>query len=101
MIVLRWIFWMMLKLALGARYRLRLQGSEQLRDLKHSVLVMPNHPAYIDPFLVFATFWPRFRMRPLVYAGHFRGMFGRFIVRLFNALEIPDLDVASVSARAK
>jgi long-chain-fatty-acid--[acyl-carrier-protein] ligase len=101
MIVLRWVFWVLLKLALGARYRLRLHGAEQLRALKTSVLLMPNHPAYIDPFLIFATFWPRWKMRPLLYAGHFRGLIGRFVVRLFNGLEIPDLEVASASARAQ
>ena len=48
------------------------------------LLILPNHPAYVDPFLVFMTFWPRLKMRPLVYAGNFRGLFGRFISRLFG-----------------
>jgi long-chain-fatty-acid--[acyl-carrier-protein] ligase len=38
-------------------------------------------------------------MRPLVYRGTFQGLTGRFLVRLVNALEVPDLDVASVRAR--
>jgi long-chain-fatty-acid--[acyl-carrier-protein] ligase len=95
----RWIFWAFLRLVLGARYRLRVHGKEQLRTLKGPVLILPNHPGYIDPFLLFAALWPSLRMRPLVYSGTFRGPTGRFLVWLVNALEVPDLDVASVRAR--
>ena len=38
-------------------------------------------------------------MRPLVYRGTFTGLTGRFLVRLANALEVPDLEVASIRAR--
>src|SRR5260370_21675726 len=99
MIVFRWIFWAVLRLFVGARYRLRVRGREQLRGLKGPVLILPNHPGYIDPFLLFAALWPSLRMRPLVYSGTFRGLTGRFLVLLVNALEIPDLEVASVRAR--
>src|SRR5260370_9868639 len=99
MIVFRWIFWAVLRLFVGARYRLRVRGREQLRGLKGPVLILPNHPGYIDPFLLFAALWPALRMRPLVYSGTFRGPTGRFLVLLVNALEIPDLEVASVRAK--
>ena len=65
------------------------------------MLVLPNHPGYIDPFLLFAVLWPSLRMRPLVYRGTFQGLTGHFLVRLVNALEVPDLDVASVRACAE
>src|SRR5436309_8221732 len=101
MSLFRWVFWALLRLVLGARYRLRVRGREQLRALKGPVLLLPNHPGYIDPFLLFAAFWPALRMRPLVYSGTFRGPTGRFLVLLVNALEVPDLDVASVRARTQ
>src|SRR5215467_6418764 len=101
MSLFRWVFWGLLRLLLGARYRIRLHGKEQLRALKGSVLILPNHPGYIDPFLLFAALWPSLKMRPLVYSGTFRGLTGRFLVRLVNALEVPDLDVASVRARSE
>jgi long-chain-fatty-acid--[acyl-carrier-protein] ligase len=101
MIVLRWFCWLLLRLALAARYRIRVHGREQLRASKGPVLVLPNHPGYIDPFLLFGVLWPALRMRPLVYGGTFRGPTGRFLVLLANALEVPDLGVASVQARAE
>jgi long-chain-fatty-acid--[acyl-carrier-protein] ligase len=99
MTLLRWIFWAFLRLALGARYRLHIRGKEQLRGLKGPVLVLPNHPGYIDPFVLFSALSPSLRMRPLVYSGTFQGWFGRFLVKLIDALEIPDLGVASTGAR--
>jgi long-chain-fatty-acid--[acyl-carrier-protein] ligase len=98
-VVLRWIFWAILRLLLRARYRWRVHGLEELRKLKAPVLVLPNHPGYNDPFLLFAVLWRALWMRPLVYSGTFRGPTGRFLVWLVNALEVPDLDVASVQAR--
>ncbi len=77
MIVFRWLCWAFLRVMLGARYRLRVHGKEQLRTLKGPVLILPNHPGYIDPFLLFAVLWPSLRMRPLVYAGTFQGFTGR------------------------
>jgi long-chain-fatty-acid--[acyl-carrier-protein] ligase len=99
MIVFRWIFWTILRLFVRARYRIRVHGKEQLKGLKGPVLILPNHPGYIDPFLLFSTFWPALRMRPLVFSGTFQGPTGRFLVSLVNALEIPDIGVASVRAR--
>ena len=101
MIVIRWFMWVFARMVLGARYRLHVHGLEQPRSLSGPVLVLPNHPGYIDPFLLFVVLWPALRMRPLVYSGTFRGLVGRLIVGLVNALEVPDLTVASASARAQ
>jgi long-chain-fatty-acid--[acyl-carrier-protein] ligase len=101
MIVIRWIGWAFLRLTLAARYRWRVHGREKLGTLKGPVLILPNHPGYIDPFLLFAVLWPSLRMRPLVYRGTFQGLTGRLLVWMVNALEVPDLDVASVRARTE
>src|SRR5262245_18519818 len=82
MIIFRWFFWVILRLGLAARYRITVRGREQLRNLKGPILILPNHPGYIDPFLLFATLWPSLRMRPLVYSGTFKGLTGRFLVKL-------------------
>jgi long-chain-fatty-acid--[acyl-carrier-protein] ligase len=97
--IFHWFCWALSRLALGARYRLHVHGLEQNRGLKGPVVILPNHPGYIDPFLLFCVLWPSLRMRPLVYSGTFQGLVARMLVRLVNALEVPDLDVASVRAR--
>jgi hypothetical protein len=101
MIFFRYLFWAFFRLLLGSRYRVRVHGREQLDQLKGPVLILPNHPGYIDPFLLFGVLWPSLRMRPLVYEGTFQGLTGRLLVYLVNALEVPDLGGASVRARKK
>src|SRR5262249_58468860 len=46
------------RLVLSLRYRIRLHGGESLRGLPAPVLVLPNHPGYVDPPLVLATPFP-------------------------------------------
>ncbi len=101
MIAIRWIFWAVFRFILGLRYRLHVRGREKLATLKGPVLILPNHPGYIDPFLLFVVLWPSLKMRPLVYSGTFKGVTGRLLVWLVNALEVPDLEVASVRARTE
>jgi long-chain-fatty-acid--[acyl-carrier-protein] ligase len=97
--IFHWISWALLRLVLGARYRLHVRGREPLPTLKGPVLVLPNHPGYIDPILLFGVLWPSLRMRPLVAGRTFQGFTGSLMLRLVDALEVPDLDVASVRAR--
>ena len=61
MAAIRWICWAIFRLTLAARYRLVVRGKDKLRTLKGPVLVLPNHPGYIDPFLLFVTLCPSLR----------------------------------------
>ncbi|HMC66637.1 MAG TPA: AMP-binding protein [Gemmataceae bacterium] len=105
--VVRDIFWALARLILGLRYRVRVHGLEQLRGLKHPVLVLPNHPAYIDPPLVISALWPTLRPRPLIYEGFFRKPgyfqtpFTSSLIKLLDALLVPDLSSPSTKARAR
>ena len=97
----RRIFWIFFRLVLAARYRVRVRGLDQLKGLKGPVLVLPNHPGYIDPILVFTVLWPRLRMRPMIYTGNFKNLFFRLVARLLNAHKVPDMDQASKEARSQ
>ena len=97
--ILRYAFYAFFRVVLALRYRLHVRGREKLRGLKGPFLVLPNHPAYIDPMLVFAVLWPSLRMRPMVYAGNFKNPLFRLMAWLLNAHRVPDLDKASARAR--
>jgi long-chain-fatty-acid--[acyl-carrier-protein] ligase len=105
--VLRSLFWSVARLVLALRYRVRTRGLEQVRDLKGPVLILPNHPAYIDPPLVMSVLWPVLRPRPLIYEGVFRnpGYFPRplngLLIKLLDPLLVPDLNRPSARARAR
>ena len=102
---LRYMFWTLARLVLALRYHVRVHGPEQLRGLKSPVLVLPNHPAYIDPPLVMSALWPTLRPRPVIYEGLFRNPgyfqtpFSNSLIKLLDALLVPDLSSPSAKAR--
>jgi long-chain-fatty-acid--[acyl-carrier-protein] ligase len=108
--MLRWLrtgFWTLTRLILSLRYRVRVKGLERVRRLKGPVLVLPNHPAYIDPPLVISSLWSALRPRPLVYEGlffdpaYFRTPLSYPLIGLTGALLVPDLEQPSAQARAR
>ncbi len=103
--LLRRLLCWLLRGILSLRYRVRITGLEQARQLARQspgrTLVLPNHPALVDPQIVFANLWPILRMRPLVHAGNFKNPFMYLLGKLINALKIPDLDQTSAAARSQ
>jgi long-chain-fatty-acid--[acyl-carrier-protein] ligase len=79
----------------------KIQGIEQVRGLKGPVLILPNHPAYIDPALVLVALWPPLQPRPLQYEGYFRNPLLYPLMKILRALPVPDLERASVQARER
>jgi long-chain-fatty-acid--[acyl-carrier-protein] ligase len=104
---LRSLFWSLARLVLALRYRVRTHGLEQVRDLKGPVLILPNHPAYIDPPLVMSALWPVLQPRPLIYEGVFRNPgylptpLGNLFIKLVDAQLVPDLNRPSARAQAR
>jgi long-chain-fatty-acid--[acyl-carrier-protein] ligase len=81
------------------RYRVRVEGLERLRDLRGPVIVLPNHPGYIDPVLVMTQIGGEIPLRPLVVSFMYRPAFLNPLMRFINALEVPDMVQHSHSAR--
>jgi long-chain-fatty-acid--[acyl-carrier-protein] ligase len=86
------------RLVVPLRYRVRVHGWGRVRGLKGPVLLLPNHPGYIDPILILTYFYYPFRPRPLLYEDNFRSPALRPLVRLLRAVSIPDLDRPSREA---
>lgn len=101
MLALRYVIWALSRLLLSLRYRLRIHGRDELRDRRRPTLVLPNHPGYIDPPLIFAALWPTLKMRPMVYEDNFKNPFLWPLAKILNAVPVPDLEKASVEARAR
>jgi long-chain-fatty-acid--[acyl-carrier-protein] ligase len=99
--LLRYAFWLFAKLVLPRRYRLTVRGLEKLRDLKGPVLVLPNHPAFVEPVLVVMVLWPKLRPRPMIFESNFNNPLLYPLMKLINAVRVPDLEQASMEARTK
>jgi long-chain-fatty-acid--[acyl-carrier-protein] ligase len=98
---LRFLLWALFRLLLSLRYRIRVHGAEQVRDLKGATVILPNHPAYIDPPLAFTALWRHLEPRPLLYEGNFHNPVFYPLMKLMRAVPLPDMERPSARARAR
>jgi acyl-CoA synthetase (AMP-forming)/AMP-acid ligase II/acyl carrier protein len=96
---LRACYWVLIRFLTRFRYRVRVEGLEKLRDLSGPTLVMPNHPGLIDPPLVLAHVRLPVELRPIVTTSMYRKPLLYPLMRLVNAVEVPDLAEHSRDAR--
>lgn len=94
-------FWAFCRFLLSFRYRTEVHGAEQLKSLKGATLVIPNHPAYIDPPLVSSHLRLHKPLRPLVFSGTYQMKLLRPLMNLVDAFEVPDLSAHSRDAQSK
>ena len=92
MLLLRYLLCGLARCVLALRYRLHVDGLDKVRGLKGPVLILPNHPAYIEAAIVLGVLWPSLKPRPLVFDTMFRNLLLRPFAKLLNALRVPDLD---------
>jgi long-chain-fatty-acid--[acyl-carrier-protein] ligase len=98
---LRFILWAIFRSLLSLRYRIRLHGGEQLWGLKGGTVVLPNHPAYIDPPVTFLSIWRPLKPRPLLFEGNFHNPIFYPLMKLMRAIPLPDMERPSAKARAR
>jgi len=99
--ILRWLLWGVARLVFGLRYRIRLHGVDGVRSLEGPILILPNHPAYIDPPIVLTMLFPLFRPRPLLLERNFRSPLLYPLMRVLKAIRVPDLERTSAEARQR
>src|SRR3984893_7334138 len=99
--VVRFLLWAMFRLLLSLRYRVWVHGLEQVRNFKEGTLILPNHPAYMDPPLVFTSLWRALKPRPLLFEGNFQNLLFYPLMKLIRAVPLPDMERPSAKARAR
>lgn len=85
------------KWLLHLHYAIRTEGGELLRDGKVH-LVLPNHPAYIEPPMLCAEFWD-VMLRPMADEAFFRKRLSGWALRLAGAIVVPDLPATTADRR--
>ena len=100
-LLLNRLFWTISGILLRLRYRVTVEGAEGLSALQGPTLVLPNHPAYIDPPLVLSHLRLGKALRPLVFSGIYRLLPLRPLMAMVDAFEVPDLSAQSRDAQAK
>ncbi len=78
----RWVF--------AGRYRVEIDGLKSVAQDK-PLLVLPNHPAMVDPMLVGVTFW-KTPLKPLSDESFFHtGIVAPWVLKTLGAVAVPDL----------
>jgi acyl-CoA synthetase (AMP-forming)/AMP-acid ligase II/acyl carrier protein len=95
------MLWSLARWILRLRYRVRVDGLEKLGGVSGPTLVMPNHPGYVDPLLVLSHLRLKRAIRPVVTQSIYRIPLLYPLMRLVQALEVPDLTEQSHAARQR
>ncbi len=83
---------MVLRRLLSLRYRVRVEGLEAIQSEKDArpILFLPNHPALMDPPLLYSCLWG-FRPRPLADESQVNRPLVRRLAALSRPILVPDL----------
>lgn len=96
---LRWL----VKAALRLRYRIRVQGLDDVaRRGTRGILFLPNHPALIDPVIVYSELHARFAPRAIADRDQINASaFGRWAARRIGIRPLPDIKKYGPPVRAE
>ena len=64
-----------MRLLLRMRYSITINGIAHLNEQKKGTLILPNHPAYTEPIILFSLLLKNLAPRPLVYETYYRNRF--------------------------
>ncbi len=93
-----------IKFLLSLRYRIRIEGEEVLKSevlQNKGVLVLPNHPAEIEPFIMMVLLGKQFDLVPLVISNFYNYPFAKGIMKLIRAKPVSEFDKAISSYKLK
>ena len=98
---IRFIVWVLSRIVLSLRYRITVTGLEKGLGQGGPYLILPSHPAYLDPPNVFRALWGVFRMRPMLAEDNFQSPFLAPFAWLLRAIRVPETDRASTEAKRR
>ena len=79
------------RMLLKLRYRTRIEGLEAvLAKGRNGILLLPNHPAYLDPAILLTTFFPYLRPHILADKDNMAKPLMRRIIGRIGVIPIPD-----------
>ncbi len=83
------------KIVLSIRYNIKIEGLEKLPFPPRKLLLLPNHPAEIDPVILTIWLWKHCAPRPVVTEVFFNDKLLGPIIRLTGAFAMPDMEAGS------
>jgi long-chain-fatty-acid--[acyl-carrier-protein] ligase len=93
--------WLLLRVLLSLRYRVKVVGKPEVFKKPGPYLILPNHPALVDPPLVIVHLWPSFQMRPVLLETNFQNPIMAPFAFLLRAIRLPEITKASAENRQR
>lgn len=96
----------LMRFALWFRYRVTIKGLEHVNpevlNKPGGVLFLPNHPTiFVDPTLIALAIWKKYPIRPVIVEYMYYTPWIHTVMRLMNALPIPNFFASSNSLKKK
>ncbi|PCJ57613.1 MAG: hypothetical protein COA79_15315 [Planctomycetota bacterium] len=88
------------RVLLRRRYKITIEGLDKI-DPNKNYLILPNHPAFIDPLITYTTFMKLLKPRVLIDEKQSQRPGMNYLSKKINALAIPDVSKVGTSGKAK
>jgi long-chain-fatty-acid--[acyl-carrier-protein] ligase len=99
--LLRYVAWILTRLVLSLRYRLRITGLTGKPLPRGPFLILPNHPGFMDPPNVFRALWGLFRMRPILQEVYFTSPLLALFPWILRAIKMPETERLSAEVKRR
>jgi long-chain-fatty-acid--[acyl-carrier-protein] ligase len=100
--ILTYFLYLLVKTFIPLRYRVRIQGFDEcLAKGRKGILFLPNHPALIDPIILNAILFHRFRPRALADEKQIRQTVLKHLQKSLRMLPLPDIGIAGKAGHEK
>lgn len=86
---------------LSLRYRIRVTGLQTIAPSPGGMLFLPNHPALIDPVILFSILFPKFKLKTLADQDQFPPVFHRFVEKHLGMILLPDISKYGSQSRVE
>lgn len=82
-----------LRISLRLRYRITAKGLDRIKpsDPSQGILFLPNHPALVDPLILYVTLFKRFQPRPLADESQVDFPVVRRAMKMVRCVTMPDI----------
>lgn len=97
----RWAMWFVGRVILSWRYSYTVRGLDEALRQPGPYLILPNHPAYMDPPNLIVHLWPKFQLRPMLLETNFQNPILAPFGWLLRAIKVPDTSAASADVKRR
>ena len=101
LLLIRWAMWVPIRILLSLRYWVTIRGKDEVLNRPGPYLILPNHPAFIEPPNLLVRLWPAFHMRPMLLETNFQNPILAPFMWLIRGIRVPDTERASAEARQR